>query len=148
MENKEKYIEEAKADIRKRLERSDKEKWKSLTDEERELVVNKFLDLRSIEHLGIDKILDNSRGLRQNFAFLILGVLFGVSGNLAAGVLVKYLPDSFVSDIFYVVLFVISLWLIIRFADNSDADFLKHENILEYLLKIVKREESRQDGDI
>lgn len=145
MEKEEKNIQDEKRAIIKRLKSSNKKKWDALTPEEQEAVVNKYYSLRSIDHLGIDKVLENNWNLRGNFAFLILGIIFGIVGNLFGDILFKYLPENnLLYDIFICISFLLLLWwLIVREIDNFAADHLGGWGALEYLLKLV--EEDNED---
>lgn len=138
--NKEKEIKKDKKFIEKRLRSSNKKRWNTLTSEEREAVVNKYYDLRSIERLGIDKILDDNRNLRSNFVFLVIGVVLGVFGNVLASIWMQYLPKDLLHEIIMVVVIVIFLvWGVPRLGDILSADHLRQDDVLEHLLRLVKK---------
>jgi ABC-type bacteriocin/lantibiotic exporter with double-glycine peptidase domain len=144
METKEKWEAEDKKEIEKRLRLSDEKKWNTLTSEERQSVVKKYYNLRSIEHRGIDKILDDNRDMRRNFLFLILGLLLGILGSLFADVMLRYVPQNPLLNVLLLLFLAYSFWYIFQQMDKMSVEHLNQENILDALLKLVKQDRKKR----
>jgi uncharacterized membrane protein YeaQ/YmgE (transglycosylase-associated protein family) len=135
-----KLEEDTKKDIAKRLKTSDKKKWNSLTEEERKLVVDKYYDLRGIEHLGLDRIIDDYISTRKNFAFMIMGILLGVIGSIFGSILSKYLLNNTISDLLTVAFCFGLLFYFIHSFDKLLLENLNREDVLGHLLELVKKD--------
>lgn len=144
METKEDWKKADKKEIGKRLRLSDRKTWDGLKLEEQEAVINKYYARRSIEHLGIDKILDDNRNLRFNYALLVIGVLLGIFGNIFADILMQFEPKNYFIDSLILVLIGVFLWCLIRRMDKMGAEHLYQEDILGYLLSEVKKDQEIQ----
>ena len=124
----------AKRDIAKRLSKSNKKLWKSLSKEKQEKIVDRYYHASDIENIGIHAVLENNRSIRREFAFLMLGLLFGVFGNLFGSVLEKYLPSNGWTDFFLVSGFFALLAAIVSMATQLSAETLGDYKVLEHLL--------------
>ncbi|MFA6602129.1 MAG: hypothetical protein WCT02_04745, partial [Candidatus Paceibacterota bacterium] len=102
-----KYEQESKKDIEKILKLSNKAQWGSLTSKERELVVSKYYDLRSIKSVGIQSVLNNNRDVMRSMALLVMGLLLGIFGGVASDVLMKYLPSDIWFDVVFLLFFLV-----------------------------------------
>jgi hypothetical protein len=148
MDAKEEWEKEDKREIEKRLKLSNKDKWKVLTFTERQAVINKYYNLRGIEHLGIDKILDDNRNIRLNFSFLLLGLLLGILGSLFANIIIQFEPKNQLINIFMLLLLAFFFWYIIKLMDKMSVEHLYQEDVLDHLLKLVKQDTPEKDNSI
>jgi hypothetical protein len=144
-DTREKWEKDDKRDIGERLRLSDKETWDSLKSEERGAIINKYHSLRSINHLGIDKILDDNRNLRFNFSLIFIGVLLGIFGNIFADILMQFEPKNYSIDIFILILLGFFLWRLAKRIDKLSVEHLYQEDILGYLLSEVKKDQASQE---
>jgi len=148
MDAKEEWEKEDKREIEKRLKLSNKDKWKVLTFTERQAVINKYYNLRGIEHLGIDKILDDNRNIRLNFSFLLLGLLLGILGSSFANIIIQFEPKNQLINIFMLLLLAFFFWYIIKLMDKMSVEHLYQEDVLDHLLKLVKQDTPEKDNSI
>ncbi len=132
-----KYKEEALKSIRKRLEISDRKKWKTLTDEQKGLVVNTYYQIRDTDYQNINFLLREHAGEKKQFIFLMLGIGMGVFANPVSSILLKYFPAETVWDDLLTALFfgLLLTWFVILFMRMS-AESLGEEGVIERLLEI------------
>lgn len=139
----EKQIKSEKKNIAKRLKLSNSKIWDTLTSVKQAAVVDKYYELRGFDHLGIDKILDDNRNIRSNMAFLLLGLLLGIFGNIFASIVLKYEPHGVSSDALSIIACIGLFWFLARQINKWSADHLGWSDVLNHLLKMV--EEDAQD---
>lgn len=132
-----KYKAEALRDIRKRLETSDRKKWKTLSEEQRELAVQTYYWIRDTDYKNINYLLKEHAGEKKQFIFLVLGIGMGVFANPISSILLKYFPaESIWDDLLTATFFALLLaWFVILFMRMS-AESLGDENVIERLLEI------------
>ena len=142
--NMSRYEQEILRDIRKRLEISDRKKWKTLTDKQKELVVQTYYQIRDTDYQNINFLLREHAGERRQFAFLMLGIGIGIFANPISSILVKYFPaetwiDDLRTSVFFALLILWSMFLFTRMSAQSLGD----ENILERLLEVGEQRAPR-----
>jgi len=135
--------EVVKKDISKRLRMSDKKKWNSLTEEERKLVADKYYDLRSIKHLGIEKILDDYTYLRRSVYLLIIGVLLGIIGSAVGDILNEYLLVNFLPKPITAFIGLGFFFYFVHLSEKLAAENLGNQDVLGHLLKLVKKNKQK-----
>lgn len=128
-----------KTDIRKRLRNSNKELWESISDNEREGVVDEYYHQWDIEKIGLSGILRESREQRKTLSMLGVGVFFGIMGNFATDIFLKYFPrGSYLFDIVFVLFFVVFFVYFFREINKLDSENLGKDRVLEHLIKAVR----------
>lgn len=140
----EKQIKEEKIDIAKRLKSSNSRVWDTLTPTKQLAVVDKYYELRGIDHLGIDKILDDNRNIRSSMAFLLLGLLLGIFGNIFASILLKYEPHGILWDVISIIACIVLFCFLARQIDKWSADHLGWSDALNHLLKMTEEDAERK----
>jgi hypothetical protein len=135
-----KYEQESKKDIEKILKLSNKAQWGSLTSKERELVVSKYYDLRSIKSVGIQSVLNNNRDVMRSMALLVMGLLLGIFGGVASDVLMKYLPSDIWFDVVFLLFCLVFIIHFFHFTEKIVSDNLREDNVLGHLLDLVKED--------
>jgi hypothetical protein len=132
-----KHKEETLKNIRKRLETSDNKKWKTLTEEEKDVVVTTYYQIRDTDYQNINFLLREHAEEKKQFIFLVLGIFMGVFANPISSIALKYLPSGTVwHDIGILMLSIIFLVIIVRIFFNESSRSLGEENIIERLLEI------------
>jgi len=136
--------QEAKEEIAKRLQRSNKKLWDEMTEEERVGVSTLYYESRGLKYLGIEKILDYNTSLYQNSGFLLLGLILGVFGNLIANILQKAFDEIplGLSAISILVLFLLVLWGFMHFVESAAAENLADDQVLEYFLEKIRKDKT------
>jgi hypothetical protein len=119
------------------------EQWSVLTAEEKDLKIEKLKSfIESPENKSdlqnLKERLERLKATEFNMAFLFLGVLLGISGNLLANLLDRYfIKYGFGYDLIVGVIFFLSLWYIEKtFIKNQRAE-LEHDETTTKLLEIV-----------
>jgi len=135
----EKQMKSDKQNIAKRLKSSNSKVWDTLTPAKQAAVVNKYYELRGIDHLGIDKILDDNRTIRSNMALLLLGLLLGIFGNIFASILLKYEPQGVLFDMLNIIACIALFFFLSDQIDKWSADHLGWSDVLNRLLKMVEK---------
>lgn len=134
--NKQEFLQE----IRKRLKVSDRRKWETLTDEEKDLAVDTYYNLRNTDFQNINFLLREHAAEKKEFFFLVLGIAMGVFANPISTILLKHLPSETIwqdmlTGSFFALLLV---WTTVLFMRMS-AESLGEEKVIERLLEIGKQ---------
>lgn len=140
----EKEIENKKS-IAKVLKLSDKKLWGSLSDDERNAVVDEYYNSSSIEKIGIRRVLDDNRTVRRSIAMLLLSGLLGLSGGIASNVILKYIPSSFFNDMLFLAVFAVMLVFLFYIIDRVSAESLGQDHVLEHLLDIARKNKNNSN---
>ncbi len=127
-----------KKEVEKRLKESDPRRWAELSNLEKEEVANEYIRRRSIEHLGIDKILGAGRSIKIDAYFVLLGLVLGVFGNIVADVLQRHTAKNTFSDILSIGAFILLIVYTIRKIEKADSEILGKEKIIDKLLAGAK----------
>jgi hypothetical protein len=133
---------EIKKDIAKRLGWTNETLWDTLSEERKNQVISKYYNLSDISQIGIYGVLENYWSFRRGLGLIVIGLLFGVFGNIIFGRIDKYLPSGVIMDM---ILIVISIWIVIfciYSLEKTAAKQLGNERILEYLLKEVEKNDA------
>ena len=134
-----KYEKEAKNDITKRLKLSDNVTWNSLSEKQKEAVVNKYYHWNDIENIGLNKILETNLDTRKNFALLFLGASFGIAANIIVSILFRHL-NSNLFDFSFLIFAFGGLFLIMKEIQKTTFEDLKNNKVLNYLLNMVEQD--------
>jgi len=151
MKNEQERLADDKV-IAKRLRLSNPELWDSLTDDQREWMVKEYLEVSSIERVGIARVLEEHRGFRMALILTLLGALLGVLGGLAGGAVVTLSP-SFLSSLLIALIclafFFVAMFWLVRNIEGVSAEWLRQDRVLPYLVKeMALREQGEAEKDL
>ncbi len=138
MNRQEKDIAWAKKDIAKRLRWSNKILWESLSEDERNLIVDKYYHSSDIENIGIHQALEANRNISRQLILLLVGTMFGVLAGIFANIIQKYFPQSFSFDIFFVIVFITCTVFLFRSINQLSSDRLREDRALEYFVNLIR----------
>lgn len=139
MANQDQETQQIRQDISKRLRLSNKELWNSLSENERNAVIDEYYNIYDIEKIGIHQVLEHNRNLRLNFATLVMGAILGLLGALVVDAIQDYIPNSLLYDILVVAGFAYVIWWFFRDTNRFLSERLGEHKVLEYLIKQVKK---------
>lgn len=144
MTNEEKEIKEAREDVEERLRLSNKKLWQSLPEEKRKEVVEKYINIIDEANKSIFDILEKDFLIRQQFAFLLIGLLLGIVGNLFTDAfstnLKKLTGEGFLYVTLCFVAFYLGIKLILRFMNTNSGENLRRNKVLEKLIDLLNKD--------
>jgi len=117
--------------------------WEKISESERKDIISRFIEhsnpLKMKETENFIKKYESFENKKFDIIILFLGVIFGISGNLIANLLDKYLSYlGYKYNIFVIIFFILSSWFIYYFFIKKTAKAIKEkENSIE-LLKIIE----------
>ena len=141
------HEQEFKKRITERLRLANKKKWRALSKEQQEKVVNKYYEIRDEDYWDVRDVLREHAEMRRDFELLFSGVLLGMLTSILASILLKYFPgNTWQSDFITAAFFSLLLLLFIFYSHRMLAKNLDDERVLETLLEMVEQTEqnSRQ----
>lgn len=141
------HEQEFKKRITERLRLANKKKWRALSKEQQEKVVNKYYEIRDEDYWDVRDVLREHAEMRRDFELLFSGVLLGMLTSILASILLKYFPgNTWQSDLITAAFFSLLLLLFIFYSHRMLAKNLDDERVLETLLEMVEQTEqnSRQ----
>jgi len=137
------HEQEVKKDIVKRLRLSNKKKWRALSPEQQQRMVDKYYEIRDQDYLSLRNILREYAELRRDFGLLISGVVLGVVTNVIASIFLKYLPVSdTLGDGLIAVVFILGIVLFIKAVERTLAKNLDDEGVIDKLIAMTEEKPS------
>lgn len=133
----EKQTQKLRKEVALRLKKSNREVWVHLSDYQREQVVDKYLNLNSVETLGLMKILEENRNIVRNSSGVFLGVIFGLFGGISGNVAIQYLSAP--AALFIVIIFFILLFYFVYELENLHSNLLGADKVLDFLVDSIDK---------
>jgi hypothetical protein len=128
-------IEDRKA-IAKRLKKTNKQKWTSLTDQQREEVVERYFEVMDLKKLGPKALIEDAWVRAFAVDTTVFGVMLGVIGGAAATIIDRYLaPFGVIYSFFALLLFLLILIGVSHLPEMIKVHSLREGQLLEKLLE-------------
>lgn len=122
--------------IGKRLRSIDKKRWDALSETDQNLAIKEYAKAVDLKKLSTTNLINVTWDNAMAMNFLVLGVVLGVIGGLAANMLDRYFVKFGVSyDAFIAVLFLMTIYGFSKLPDMIISEWYKQGKLLDRLLK-------------